>query len=273
MVVLAIDETYTRQAAVVLSSLAATQRPRVPTVVLHSGLSMPALAHLRQVGDRLAWPLDIREVDRVPDVPVSRHVSEATYLRLHAPTLVAADRILYLDSDVLVQGDLSPLLTAKLTKPVAAVQDHYARTFETGRGLPGYRQGDSRTPYFNAGVMLIDTERWRTADVTGRSLRFLRETPQHVRYWDQCALNAVLEDSWQRLDPMWNSFPFTDLLVPCDSRDHPEEASLVDLVGVERRARIIHFAGPLKPWASKYPDGPNRRRYLALLEAVDGPSS
>lgn len=37
------------------------------------------------------------------------HINYATYFRFFAPEVVDADRILYIDSDLIVTGDLSPL--------------------------------------------------------------------------------------------------------------------------------------------------------------------
>jgi endoglucanase len=266
--VLAVDDAYAIQAATVVASLVATQPTPVRTVVVHAGLSRSWRRSLQGLADALAWPLELRAVPAVTGVPVYSYASAATYLRLLAPDVVGAERLIYLDADLLVEASLAPLADMRLTTPIAAVQDHFQRTFETGEGLPGYRAGSTRTPYFNAGVMVIDTAQWRRARVTERALAFLRESPEHVRYWDQCALNAVLEGAWTGLDPAWNCFPFNDLLSRHDWRHQPDAVPLPELLALEARARIVHFVGPRKPWDPAYRDSALRRRYRARLTAA-----
>lgn len=265
--VLAVDHTYVTQAATVLLSLATTQPQPIRTVVLHPGLPPMKEWFLRTVGDELAWPIELREVDEPRNVPVFGYISAATYLRLLAPALVEADRLLYLDADLLVQASLVELVESTPPTTLAATRDHFQQNFETGDALPGYRVGPSRTPYFNAGVLVVDRDRWQARHVTERTLRFLADHPDHIRYWDQCALNAVLEGHWTELDPSWNAFPFSDLLQPYDWRTQPEQPALPALLAVERKARILHFVGHKKPWDDHYPDGYNRRRYRALAAA------
>ena len=82
------------------------------------------------------------------------HLSSATYLRYFIPTIVFEKRALYLDSDIIVTADLSLLFELPLDDcPLAAVPT-----------LPNTSEG------FNAGVLLIDTDRWREDDIQNQLL-------------------------------------------------------------------------------------------------------
>jgi lipopolysaccharide biosynthesis glycosyltransferase len=110
--------------------------------------------------------------------------------------------------------------------------------------------------------------RWVTLGVTGEVVRFLRWQSHHVKFWDQCALNAVLENSWLPLGAEMNCFPFRDLLLPYDWRTQVDKLDLSYLLELEERAQIVHFVGHRKPWSHDYPDMWNRRRYAALRQFV-----
>jgi len=266
-IVLAIDRKYVAQAATLLVSLSAATSEIVPTTLLHCDLSAPDVQALQRVSAALNWPLDMRRVALPSGLPVTDWVSPATYLRLFAPASCAdSSHLLYLDVDMLVLEDMTPLLTTIPQAPVAAVRDHFHRTFETGQALPGYRTGAfSRTPYFNAGVLVIDVDRWHRQDVTERALRFIHDKPQHIRFWDQDALNFVLEGQWEPLAPEWNCFPFRDLLDQYDWREPmPENEPLEELFNLEDRARVLHFAGPKKPWHEGYRPTTSRRLYRSM---------
>lgn len=76
-------------------------------------------------------------------------INYTTFFRYLIPDLVTSDRSLYLDCDLLVTGDLSELFHMDMEgKPVAAVASPYAWESD---------------PYgFNAGVLLIDNNLWRS---------------------------------------------------------------------------------------------------------------
>jgi lipopolysaccharide biosynthesis glycosyltransferase len=128
--------------------------------------------------------------------------------------------------------DLSPLWHSEFDGNIAlACQDHLVPRLGASFGVAGWKEAglNPDEPYFNAGVMLIDVERWRETGVEKRSLDYLRRFGPKVWFWDQEALNAVLSGQWKSLDSSWN-FP----------------ASMVD--PFKEMPRIAHFSGNIKPW-------------------------
>jgi lipopolysaccharide biosynthesis glycosyltransferase len=147
-------------------------------------------------------------------------------------------RVLYLDCDVIVRGDLSELWNVNLSgKTVAAVREVTDYTWHSRLGLP------AGAPYFNNGVMLIDLDRWRKLNIGRRSLDFAREHPDRVQWWDQCALNLNLYDDWIPLDAKWN---FQTMEVAF--WDH----GMMRFKRIDSRTRdaitITHFTTESKPW-------------------------
>jgi lipopolysaccharide biosynthesis glycosyltransferase len=173
----------------------------------------------------------------VDDLHVSEHITPAAYFRLLIGDVLPAhlQRVLYFDSDIIVAGDVLPLWQADLAENiVGAVAD----------ATPDQAQERTRRivltgakTYFNSGVMLIDLTRWRAESIARKALKFCRENPERLRYWDQCALNFVLAGSVLNLSAIWNlqNWHVGNAVCGDDARK------------LMHSARIVHFTA-LKPW-------------------------
>jgi lipopolysaccharide biosynthesis glycosyltransferase len=166
------------------------------------------------------------------------YISKMTYARLLLPELIPSHltRVLYLDADILVLGDLTPLSTMDLEGcAYAAVIDTDAIPHAERLGL---YQPDGRTlcEYFNAGVMLVDLKRWREENISEKSIEFMIQNPETILA-DQDALNFACGGRWKRLHARWNF------------QEH-DERGYANVAPAERPA-IVHFAGKWKPWNPK----------------------
>ncbi|GHJ47638.1 glycosyl transferase family 8 [Catellatospora sp. TT07R-123] len=195
----------------------------------------------------------------VAELEAMSWLTPGMYLRLLLPDLVdGPDRLLYLDADVHVCGDLGPLWQVPLDGvPLAAVRDAFADRFDAFGGIPGSGpEHPADAPYFNSGVILINLPQWRELDVTERCLAYLAENGDRLRFPDQDALNLVAYERWRRLPPRWNHM--------CSYELEPMAAS-------ERAAqdvRIMHFAGPRKPWTEGFRPGFRQQRHRDLAARV-----
>lgn len=174
------------------------------------------------------------------------------YYRLMFPVLLPADveKFIYLDTDIIVLGKLRMLFDTPMQGlPVAAVRD-----FVDSRPELGIFGPDS---YFNSGVLLIDRIEWQKRGITAKVLDFIRNNADKLVYPDQDALNAVLIDSWVKLDTRFNTM-FRD--IPADRSRKQLRQFLQDIV-------VLHYTTQHKPWAML---GENKLRniYFEYLEKV-----
>jgi lipopolysaccharide biosynthesis glycosyltransferase len=192
------------------------------------------------------------EMARFAGLPQDWGSSVMTYARLALPELVDAKRILYLDADMIVQADLSPFMVKDLAgNTIAAARDVITRTI-SGDHLPVDALGLApAADYFQAGFLVIDLERWKKEKVSERVLAYLRDYPEHCRYWDQSALNAVLFGRWLRLPDGWNTPAFW-------ADQNKDNTSLDDA--------ILHFVGPDKAWLRGHHRKPAALRFFAELD-------
>lgn len=276
-VVTACDDRYCVAACALLRSLGANGGlpPHTPVIVMTDSLSLESDRALRSAAERAGLRLEVRSAEDAHAVVVpDTAYSGAAYLRLQIADVCADfDRVLYLDADTLAVGSVAPLLRASLgRRSVGAVVDPFVRTVGAAPGSWSHAAASipRDAPYFNSGVLLIDIARWSAGDVRRRAEAFLRDFRDRVRFPDQDALNAVLYGAWRRLAHRWNACPACIVdrhLTNGVAADDGWSTVLTFVRRVERSARIVHFMGPYKPWASDFPDGDLRARYATYCSS------
>ena len=128
-------------------------------------------------------------------------ISLSSYARLFVGEMlpVDVDRVLYLDCDMLVNGNLSDLWNAEMGENLlGAVQDQVSENAKVAIGLsPADR-------YFNAGLLLIDLCKWRKSNMGKECLQFIASHNGKVLHHDQGVLNGLLSRQWYRLPLKYN---------------------------------------------------------------------
>jgi len=199
------------------------------------------------------------------------YITITTYLRLYIEDLLPPNvhRICYIDCDTLFSGDIAELNGLDLQgKTLGAVQDYNIANWKhphtsIGRSylptLDAQEAGnfDLDTPYFNAGVLVVDLNRWREKGIKEKALKYARQLGSEG-LGDQDAMNWAVGGDWCALPLEWNvqgAIFFLEIL-----EDTPLKAQLLPLrASLLRDAKIMHFAGPLKPW-----DSCSRQSYVPL---------
>ena len=260
----AFDERYADAAQVAIESVLDSHRGRDDLtfwVLTTQAVADERSGALRRQVDGRARVRVLTAGDGYRSLPLSQqaplgYISAAAYLRLFLPDVLPTDvrRLVYLDSDVIVFGDLSPLWDVPLhAAPFAAVPE----TFLLGDrgGIPGAGpEHDRAAPYFNTGVLLMNLPVWRDLRITERCLGYLHQNAGQLRMADQDALNLVGYGRWVPLSRRWNW-----MLYLLESNDDPVPAEEVS---------IIHFLGPNKPWIGPPRRGYGQDRYHALTAAL-----
>jgi lipopolysaccharide biosynthesis glycosyltransferase len=185
------------------------------------------------------------------NAPISAHVSIATYYRLLLPWILGqeVERIVYLDSDLVVEHDLARLHDIDLLG--ACVGAVYNPGFDRWAHL----RLDPYCSYFNAGVLVIDLPRWREERISDRALKVIELQPESLVAWDQNALNRAVDGKWQRLDLRWNlQSSFWEIGRDGLGLEQDEWQRLLE------EPWVVHYTGTPKPWQFAS-DHPLRGRY------------
>ena len=171
-------------------------------------------------------------------------VTVSTFDRLILPEyLPNIDRLVYIDIDTILNGDIFELYNHELsvagfaarTAPNARtstlvnrfertirIQEYDANNAKKFRTLLA-AQPDILNPYCNAGVLVMSLDRLRELDFTTKTMAFV----QKYGFEDQEAINMFLQGSYVDLGMEWNAQPY---------HDHFDTA------------KLVHWAGGNKPW-------------------------
>lgn len=166
------------------------------------------------------------------------------------------DTLLYLDSDIIIKGDISSLLQIDIS-------DYYlAASYEFWEHLRRIRYTLNRTVsknfYFNSGVMLLNLRKLREDNIPDE-LWCYKIYKAKTRLMDQESLNVVCGSAVKPLSVIWNYNPifFEDYYVKELNKVYGEQFE--NAAEAEEATRIIHFVGKAdKPWVY---EGSRKRNY------------
>lgn len=173
-----------------------------------------------------------------------RHVSNAALYKFELPVLLRPyDRALYLDSDLIIKGDISSLLQSQLENKYAAAVESFSATIY----VKDLYENLGVKHYFNTGVMLLNLARMRREEI-GNILLDYRLNGWNY-FVDQDSFNAVFHDEVLFLPP-WYNLQYTSIY-----RFSPEEMGELYNIptthnwdSLFEESVIFHYASNDKPW-------------------------
>lgn len=160
------------------------------------------------------------------------HGNQFNFTKLILANVLSDDRIIYLDSDLVISKDLSELFSTNLNdfvigaSAIETIADSLRSTFYQSIGMK------KEAKYFNSGVMLMDLKKWRELDITSQCLSFANKYVDRLSFGDEAILNCIFYENFQTIDASYN---------------HPlyPDSALVEL---KNPNDIFHFVGSPKPF-------------------------
>ena len=134
------------------------------------------------------------------------HFSVATYYRLFIASLFPQyDKIVYLDGDLVVLGDVSQLYHTDLGDNVlAAAPEQYMPTTSEFRRYARIAVGVAPDRYINAGVLVINLKAFRENRIEERFVDLITRYDFDLLDPDQAYLNYLCRDKIHYLPNGWN---------------------------------------------------------------------
>ncbi len=221
---------------------------------------------------------DVREfLATYPNARLSTHLIDPTQyaqydhpvfslwanIRANLPQILKdVDRVLYLDTDVLVVGDLRPLFTLDLQgKYMAMVEQIFVRN-RTDFTLPHYLT----LPNYNAGVALMDLEQLRKIDFTQQFWEKLNQMYHQLSWPDQDVINILCKDHIYALPQTYNVTVYLLTRLVTYIPEYKEELQQCLWSPV-----IIHYAG-CAPWILDRPKHPYHQRWIDFNKSLKDPA-
>jgi lipopolysaccharide biosynthesis glycosyltransferase len=226
IIVVATDNYYAILLAALLKSLEENHHTKehLDIYIIDDGISTKNKKRLQEQVNTARTTLHWKKSKQVvpPNVKIPLDSSSfplTSYMRLFGPHIVPpeAEKIIYLDVDMIVQTDISLLWNTSLQGHIlGAVRDPAETVSCSWSGIPNYKElgMPADTSYFNAGMMLIDAPRWREEKIAFTVMQTLHDNLAHVNLVDQYGLNVVLANRWLEMDKRWNSFAATEVPDP-----------------------------------------------------------
>ncbi|MWV57132.1 MULTISPECIES: glycosyltransferase family 8 protein [Streptococcus] len=165
------------------------------------------------------------------------YVTEATFYRYYISELIEEEKVLYLDADIVVTGELDSFYDTDITSyAMAAVVDPIVAYVHQRKD-------------FNAGVMLINNNKWREKNVLMQALQLHVDSSVSLPDADQSVLNILFKNEWLEMDDTYNYQIVAS---------YPE----IRKEFKRKRGRIIHYTTAAKPFLQRKI---GRKRGLKLL--------
>lgn len=164
-------------------------------------------------------------------LPLRDYYSKTTYYRLFiAEMFTEYTKAIYIDSDTIVQGDISELyfIDIKDAYVGACHEQAMIQVDEFGTYVEKV-VGVSRYNFFNAGLLVINCEQFRLHFVLDKFIDYLHYYTFVVTQ-DEDYLNLICKDHVYWIDQRWNTEVYCDISYPIE------------------QANLLHYIMTSKPW-------------------------
>lgn len=239
----AADENYVPYLAVAIKSLIknASREHEYKIYVMHDGINAENQARIKAYEEE-GFEIIFKEMkagfEQIKDEENSRlrcdYFTLTIYFRLFIPAMFPEyDKGIYLDSDVVVEGDISKLYETDLEgNLIGACKDLSIREIEPFMVYVEQSVGVDRMKYINSGVLLMDLKRLREAELDRRFLELYTTYHFDSIAPDQDYINAMCYGKIYDLPEEWD-------IMPNENRD------------IISNPQLIHYNLFAKPWMYK----------------------
>lgn len=191
------DDKYVNQTVVSMKS-ALEHNKQVEFIIMYSKLSAESMQKLGAVGGSLR--LIKMDESQFADLTLSKWVTVQAWFRIKLPDLCKdLDKVLYLDCDTLIRGNLDELFSLDLTdKYLAGVKDvwgvsKYVKRLDMKSGV-----------YVNSGMLLFNCDYCRKEHFFDKVVEFAKNNAKIIEFCDQDSINKVVDEYKLVISPKYN---------------------------------------------------------------------
>lgn len=205
------DDNYIPFLAVAIASLLdnANKKNFYKIYVLTTQLkqeNIDRILKLRTPNSKIEFISLKKELDNVQSLFHLRdYYSKESYYRIFIPNVFPEySKVLYLDCDITVLGDISKLYNTEIHGYYAgAIVEEVMLSYDVFGNYVEKVDGINRNKYFNSGVLLINCHRWRKKIVAERFVDLL-STYKFRLVQDEDYLNVLCKDNVKMISLGWN---------------------------------------------------------------------
>ena len=230
------DDNYIPYLDVAIRSLIAnaSEQYKYRIIVLNTGLKEDGVNKVME-NENDHFKIDFVDISTEVDAIKSKfknvyHFSVVTYYRLFISSLFPLyDKVLYLDCDLVVLGDISKLYHTELGENIlGAAPEQYVQNTKEFRLYAQKALGVDPDGYVNAGVLLMNLKEFRKCMIEEKFVKLITEYDFDLLDPDQAYLNYLCLGKIHVLPNGWNKEPMP---LVCEGEKN-----------------IVHYALYKKPW-------------------------
>jgi len=230
------DDNYIPYLDVAVSSLIAnaSKEYEYRIIVLNTGLDEKGVRKIKQ-NERKGFKIDFIDISEEVENIKTRfknvyHFSVVTYYRLFIASLFPQyDKVIYLDCDLVVLGDVSELYHVELGDNIlGAAPEQFVRNTDEFRLYAERALGVDPDGYVNAGVLLMNLAEFRKNKIEDKFIDLITRYEFDLLDPDQAYLNYLCLGKIHVLPNGWNKEPMP---LVCEGKKN-----------------IVHYALYKKPW-------------------------
>ena len=198
------DDNYSQHLGVSMLSLFENNKnfESITVYIIENNISKTNKSKLLNIADQYSREIvfiDFRNYEKELNLNMESFISISSYARLFLSEIINDDKVIYLDCDSIVNGSLEELWNLNISEYyVAGVEDTVSEYTKKKVGL------NIDDKYINAGMLLINLEKWRQNDIKSKFIEFIDYYNGNVFHHDQGTINGVLKDKILILHPKYN---------------------------------------------------------------------
>lgn len=181
------------------------------------------------------------------------------------------DKILYLDGDTIVRGNLNDLWNLEISNKTLGMSIEPTADKKRRKAL-----NIDKYPYYNSGVIFVNLKRFRKIKAGDKIINYYREHNGNLFAADQDAINGALTNEIYTISPKYNFYNIFDQYpyrfmckimkpLPYISKEMYDDA--------KANPCIIHYLGEERPWrkGNTHKYRKDYKKYLEMTPWNDTP--
>lgn len=232
------DDNFNIQAFTSIISLLDNVKESITINIIHPNQEIARLIPLKITDHRNLKLINIKIFNdyqyEFPNIE-GVHISEATYYRIFMDNYLNKNipYIVYIDSDIICVNDPTEIILNTINELHISNQLLAAKTesFIESTNDDRFERLQINSKYFNAGLMIINYQKWKIENVQENLIKILKENFSKIVFWDQDILNMYVNGEYLELNEKLNTY-----------------TQSIDMKLNFYESLLIHFVGSKKPW-------------------------
>ncbi|WP_246943876.1 glycosyltransferase family 8 protein [Bacillus pinisoli] len=270
-VVYSSDDNYAQHVGVSMLSLLENNKEfsTIDVYIIENNISKKSKNHLISISnnyDRNLHFISLKDYSNRLKLNIGNSISINSYARLFLTSILGEeiDKVLYMDCDSIITSSLAELWQKDISEYyVAGVSDTVGNSTKEKINM------DSKSPYINAGMLLVNLKKWRENHIERAFIDFIDSYNGKVYHHDQGTINGVLEGKMLLIHPKYNAMTTFFTMKKEEIFKYygmQEYYSSKELIEAKNKPVFVHFTPAFvnRPWikGNKHPLAYQYQHYL-----------